>query len=157
MKKESVASKPGLLDRTLRTNSFYKMVQWYLLTCIFQHLDIKTRCKLLDLSSILLHIIQPEDYAKVQYPFFITNNKVHFWLCFWLWMLSVQHESESFLFDERRLYSQAIWSVIQYCWRTSKCLILWDTLRWVWNIPSHTKWFLRRVKDAKTRSVLLDM
>ncbi|CAH3109842.1 unnamed protein product [Porites lobata] len=29
------------------------------------HLDIKTRCKLLDLSSILLHIIQPEDYAKI--------------------------------------------------------------------------------------------
>ena len=26
-------------------------------------------------------------------PFFITNNKVYFWLCFWLWMLTVQHKS----------------------------------------------------------------
>ena len=155
MKKESVVSKPGLLNRTLRTNSFYKMVQWYLLTCVFQHLDIETRCKLLDLSSTLLHIIQPEDYAKVQYSFSTTFNKQP--RCTSGSVPDCGCQSQSFLFDERRLYSQAIWSIIDYCWRTSKCLMLWETLRWVWNIPSHTKWFLRRVKDAKTRSVLLDM
>ena len=54
---------------------------------------------------MLLHFIQPEDYAKVQYPFFVTDNKVYFWLCFWLWMLSVQHHSESFLFDETAVFA----------------------------------------------------
>lgn len=38
----------------------------------FQRLGIKTWCELLDLSSTLLHQIQPEDYAKVRSSFRLT-------------------------------------------------------------------------------------